>query len=115
MDYLPDDELKIVECLRKLMLEHMPDVREKLAYNVPFYYGKRRICLIWPASVPYGGFKKGVLLGFCQGYKLKDPRQYLTHGTNKRVFYKIFQSPREINVRAIVSLLKDAVKLDQGK
>ena len=38
---------------------------------------------------------------------------YLTHGTNKQIFYKIFQSVEEINERAIVKLIKEAVRLDE--
>jgi len=60
-----------------------------------------------------GGIKKGVLFGFCYGNKLKDQNNYLTHGTNKQVFYKIFHSPDEIDYDAIVSLLKEAVEIDR--
>ena len=73
-EYLPENELVIVDYLRQIVLENLPkDHKERLAYNVPCFYRKRRICLIWPASVPRGGIKSGVLFGFSQGYKLKDP------------------------------------------
>ena len=112
-EHLPENERIIVDVLRQIIIENLPDTcKEKLTYNVPFYYGKKRICLVWPASVPWGGFKSGVFLGFCQGNKLKDPANYLTHGTNKKIFYKIFNSPDEIDEAAIVLLLKEAVKLD---
>ena len=112
-EYLPPNERVIVDVLRQIILENLPkDCREKLTYNVPFYYGKKRICLIWPASVPWGGFDKGVFLGFAQGNKLQDKNNYLTHGTNKKIFYKIYHSIKEINQRAIISLLKEAVKMD---
>jgi len=112
-EYLPEDERIIVDVLRQIVLENLPaGCKEKLAYNVPFYYGKKRICLIWPASIPWGGFKAGVFLGFCQGDKLKDPDRYLTHGTNKKVYYKIFHSVDEIDEATIISLLKEAVKID---
>jgi hypothetical protein len=62
--------------------------------------------------VPWGGFSDGVLFGFCQGNKLKDPANYLTHGTNKKVYYKIFNSVDEIDEAAIVCLLNEAVKID---
>ena len=115
-DHVPDDQRIIMDVLRQIILENLPKTCvERLAYNVPGYYGKRRICLIWPASVPGGGFKKGVLLGFGQGYKLKDPCNYLDHGTNKRIFYKIFHSPEDIDEEAIVELLKEAVELDEKK
>lgn len=86
--------------------------KEKIAYNVPFFYGKKRICLVWPASVPRGGIKTGVLLGFCYGFKLKDEDNYLEHGTNKQVYYKIFHSAEEIDEAAIKKLLKEAIILD---
>ena len=112
-EHLPENERIIVDVLRQIVIENIPKTcKEKLTYNVPFYYGKKRICLLWPASVPWGGFKQGVLLGFCQGDKLKDPAKYLMHGTNKKVYYKIIHSVDEIDEAAIALLLKEAVKID---
>jgi Domain of unknown function (DU1801) len=112
-EYLPEDQRIMTDVLRQIVLENLPaGCKEKLTYNVPFYYGKRRICLIWPAAVPWGGFNSGVMLGFCQGNKLKDTHHYLMHGTNKQVFYKIFHSTDEIDMDAIVSILKEAVETD---
>jgi len=53
-----------------------------------------------------------VLLGFWQGNKLKDEDGYLTRGTNKKVFYKIYTHIEEIDEPAIVKLLKEAVRVD---
>ena len=50
--YLPEDELKIVELLRKIILSCLPDVVEKLSYNVPFYKRHSTICFIWPRQSP---------------------------------------------------------------
>ena len=112
-EYLPENERIITDVLRQIVLENLPPYcKEKLTYNVPFYYGKRRICLIWPASVPWGGIKSGVLFGFLQGYRLEDKDRYLTHGTNKQVYYKIFYSTDEIDARAIAALLEEAVEID---
>ena len=112
-EWLPENERIIADVLRQIIIENLPKAcKEKLIYNVPFYYGKKRICLLWPGSVPWGGFSSGVMLGFCQGNKLKDPANYLSHGTNKKVYYKIFNLVNEIDERAIVSLLKEAVKID---
>jgi hypothetical protein len=38
---------------------------------------------------------------------------YLTHGTNKQIFYKIFYTPEDIDEKAIVKLLKEAISLDK--
>ena len=110
---LPEEERIMVDVLRQIIRENLPpSCKEKLSYNVPFFYGKRGICIIWPASVPRGGIKEGVLLGFWQGYRLKDEDHYLTHGTNRKVFYKIYRTVDEIDEEAIVKLLKEAVRID---
>jgi hypothetical protein len=114
-EHLPENERLITDVLRQVIIEKLPaGTRERLCYNVPFYYGKRRICLVWPASVPGGGIKEGVLLGFCQGHKLRDPGRYLVHGTNKRVYYRIFHSLDEIDEDAMVSVLDEAVAVDRS-
>ena len=114
-EILPEDELLIVDVLRNFVKKKLPEnFKEKLAYNVPYFYGNRRICLIWPSSIPFGGIKEGVLFGFCYGNLLKDKEQYLKHGTNKQVFYKIYKSIEEINFSALENLLKEAVILDQS-
>jgi hypothetical protein len=112
-DILPEDERIIVDVLRQIILENLPPTcKEKISYNVPFFHGKKGICIIWPASVPRGGIEKGVLLGFWHGNKLNDDDNYLRHGSNKQVFYKIFRSEDEIDEVAIVKLLKEAVRVD---
>ena len=113
-DRLPEHERIIVDVLRQIVLENLPPYcKEKLAFNVPYFYGNRGICIIWPASIPRGGIKQGVLLGFWQGNKLDDEDSYLTRGTNKKVFYKIFKDVDEIDETAIVKLLKEAVRVDR--
>ncbi len=115
-EILPENERIIVDVLRQIIKENLPsDCREKISYNVPFFYCNRGICIVWPAAVPRGGIKEGVLLGFWYGNQLNDVDQYLTHGTNKQIFYKIYQSPEEINESAIRKLLKEAVRIDKGK
>lgn len=56
--------------------------------------------------------KKGVLLGFWYGHQLNDPDRFLSHGTNKQIFYKIYQTPEEIDDIPIKKLLAEAIKLD---
>ena len=112
-EVLPEDERIIVDVLRQIVRENLPaSCKEKISYNVPFFYGNKGICIIWPSSIPRGGIKKGVLLGFWHGNKLHNKDRYLTHGTNKQVFYKIFNSVEEINVKAIALLLNEAAVLD---
>jgi len=112
-EILPEEERIIVDVLRQIILENLPaGCKEKISYNVPFFYGKKGICIIWPATIPRGGVKEGVLLGFWYGNKLKDKDNYLTRGTNKQIFYKIFKKAEEIDEAAIVKLLKEAIEID---
>ena len=110
---LPEDEKIIVDVLRQIIIETLPEYcKEKISYNVPFFYGHKGICIIWPSTVPRGGIKKGVLLGFWYGNKLNDPDGFLSHGTNKQIFYKIYQTPEEIDEDPIIKLLNEAIRLD---
>jgi hypothetical protein len=112
-EILPENERIITDVLRQIISENLPgNCKEKISYNIPFFYGNKGICIIWPATIPRGGIKKGVLLGFWYGNKLIDKDNYLIHGTNKQVFYKIFYNVEDINIKAILKLLKEAVKLD---
>jgi hypothetical protein len=110
---LPENERIITDVLRQIILENLPAYcQEKISFGVPYFYGNKGICILWPATVPRGGIKQGVLLGFWYGNKLRDKDNYLTHGTNKQIFYKIFKLPEEIDATAIIKLLREAVKTD---
>lgn len=112
---LPENERIIVDVLRQIILETLPShCKEKISYNVPFFYGHKGICILWPSAIPRGGIRKGVLLGFWYGNKLKDQDHFLIHGTNKQIFYKIYHSPEEIDDKPIIKLLKEALVVDRG-
>ncbi len=86
LDYLPDEELLIVEQLRTLIKECNPQVKEKLAYNVPFYALSKNLFFIWPASIPWGNVPQNTVhLGFTQGHLLPDPYNVLESGSRKFV------------------------------
>ena len=112
-EVLPEEERIMVDVLRQIILEYLPiTCKKKISFNVPFFFGKKGICIIWPASIPRGGIKEGVLLGFWYGNRFIDEDNYLTHGSNKQIFYKIFKTAEEIDEDAIVKLLKEAIRID---
>ncbi|HNU87129.1 MAG TPA: DUF1801 domain-containing protein, partial [Ferruginibacter sp.] len=75
-ELLPENERLIVDILREVIKEQLPShCKEKISYNVPFFYGNKSICLVWPSSVPRGGIKKGVMLAFWYGNRLADTDQ----------------------------------------
>ncbi len=114
LEFLPEDELKIVEIFRDIVFNNIPDVVEKLAFNVPFYKRNSNICFIWPASVLWGKKKTydGVRFGFSNGYLLNDPDGFLDKGNRKNVYWKDFKSINEIDISLIKSLLFDAIIID---
>lgn len=114
LEYLPEDELKIVTVLRKLALQCIPECREKLAYNVPYYHRHSRICFIWPGSIGWGKKQySGVRLGFERGHLMTDEYHLLDRGTRKFVYWKDFLSVAEIDTEVISSYLYEAVHLDE--
>lgn len=113
IETLPENERIITDVLRQIILEKLPaHCKEKISFGVPYFYGNKGICIVWPATIPRGGIKEGVLLGFWYGNRLKDRDRYLTHGTNKQIFYKIYKEPEEIDDRKIIRLLDEAIALD---
>ena len=114
LGYLPDHERKIVDLLRQIISQCIPDCRDKLAYSVPYYYRFSRICFIWPSSVPWGKVKlNGVQLGFCQGYLLPDDLQYLEKGSRKQVYTKTFFHLNDIKLDMVKTYLLSAVEVDE--
>ncbi|MFV5699477.1 DUF1801 domain-containing protein [Flavobacterium sp. ZT3R17] len=109
LDYLPEEELEIVLFLRKIILECISNCKEKLAYNVPFYYCHSRICFIWPASIPWGKVEKGVAIGFCKNSSFLDETFETTKFTSKLTFTSV----KEINIAFLRQQIYEAVLIDE--
>lgn len=113
LEFLPSSELKIVEVLRNLIFSSIPDCREKLAYNVPFYYKKKNICFIWPSSIKWGNMKeRGVRMGFSYGYLIQDDISFLDKGERKQVYWKDFYRPEDIDIDLLKYYLFEAARID---
>ncbi len=101
--YLPEEQLEIVEVLRALVMEVHPTARERLAYNVPFYYMPKRFCYIWPAAVPWGGIKTGVALGFLAPHMLR-----FSSNPSAKLFSLKFERREELDASYVRYLLQEA-------
>ena len=113
LDYLPEDQLEVTIALREIILTTIPDITERLAFNVPYYRRHANICFIWPGAVPWGkSTQAGVRLGFTNGYLLADETGYLDRGSRKQVYWRDYQTLGEIDEAMIVSLLLQAVDVD---
>lgn len=115
LDFIPEEELQIVEALRSLIFHCIPEIKEKLSFNVPFYRRHRSLCFIWPASILWGKKKSydGVQFGFVHGHLMTDDIGYLDRGNRKQIFYRNFQSLKDIDVEIIKSYLYEAVLIDE--
>ena len=113
--YLPEDEWRLVEFLRKIVFTCLPNCTEKLAYNVPYYRVHQNICFIWPASIKWGKqvTYQGVRFGFAQGYRLSDEINYLNRGNRKQVYWKDFTSITEIDVDLLKAYIYEAALVDE--
>ena len=113
MDHIDGKEKQMTEVLRGIILAALPDVREHLSYNVPFYSRRKRICYIWPSAIPWGGLTPGdgVALGFCQGHRIRHGG-YLETGNRKYVAQRIFRNPGDIDEWLIADLLAEAQAVD---
>ena len=109
--YLPEHELQMVKALRKLVYDCIPEIKEKLSYNVPFFRMRKNICFIWPGSVPWGGTFEGVQFGFTRGHLLAD-QSYLDAGKRKYVRTRTYQSLAEIDFEVLRELLFEALIID---
>ena len=113
-DSLPGDERLTAVILRDLVREVLPHAREKLSWGAPFYYGRRSICYIWPASIPWGKLDEGVALGFTKAY-LMDHGGFLNVGERKQLGRHVFMTPEEIDVETVVKLLREAGEIDAAR
>lgn len=113
--FLPPEELEVVEFLRQLIYDCIPDVTEKLSYNVPYFTRHQRICFLWPGSVLWGKKQTytGVRFGFTQGHLLSDEVGYLNLEGRKQVAWRDFQSVEEIDVELLRMYIYEAVVVDE--
>lgn len=114
LEFLPEDERRVVGLLRKIVLSCIPDIEEKFSYNVPFYKRHFNICYIWPSSVQWGNVKlTGVQFGFNKGYLMQDDLNWLEKGNRKQVFWKTFHSVKDIDVDLLKAYIFEAVIVDE--
>jgi hypothetical protein len=115
LDFLPEEELKLVELLRKIIFDCAPGIIEKLSYNVPFYKLHKGIFFIWPASVLWGKKQtyEGVRLGFQQGFLMADEIGYLDKGGRKQVYWHNYSSIKEPDIELLKTYIFEALLIDE--
>lgn len=114
LEYLPKEELEIVERIRGLIYQAIPDICEKLSYNVPFFKRNSTICFIWPPSVPWGSKTYPfVRMGFSKGYMIEDAIGYLEKEDRQQVYCRDFTSADQIDEITMLTYLTKALIIDE--
>ncbi|MCB0662275.1 MAG: DUF1801 domain-containing protein [Saprospiraceae bacterium] len=114
LEFLPDDQFEIVQAFREFMFTTIPDIKEKLSYNVPYYKLHKNICFIWPGAVPWGKVTfEGAILGFTKGFLLTDETNYLKSENRKYVTTRKLLSKQDLDYEILENLVNEAVFIDQ--
>ena len=86
----PDGFVTIMERLREIIHEVVPETSEAIKWSRPhFSMGRRHVCYI-------GGFQKHVTLAFHDGRMLNDPDKILL-GSGKQMKYLKFKSMEDLD------------------
>lgn len=117
-DYLPKPEKELTILLRGIIYDAVPDVQEKLSFNVPFYRRHLTICFLWPASILWGKKQtyEGVRFGLVKGAYLPQTNTYFEQGNRKEVCYKNFlnaDAVKDADIDTLSYFLRQAVVRDE--
>ena len=104
---LPAELRPVFRQLRNIILSASPQIEEKLVYNIPFFYGKKRIFYLNP-------LKNGVDLGFCDGYLLSD-NPVLEQKSRTQVKTIFYRHHSEIDEEILIPLIHEAIIIDLNK
>jgi hypothetical protein len=113
LDAIAPVERAICQRLRYLIISHFPELKETWAYGVPYFKGHRRICFLYPASLPFSGLEAGVNFGFTRANQLSNEHGLLNLGNRKEVAYITVLSEKEIQEDLFLEILHEAVILDK--
>lgn len=112
LEALTPPEQAICLRIRLLITENFPQLHETWAYGAPFYKGRRRICFLYPASLPYSGISRGVNFGINRAYLLSNEQGLLQFGDRKEVAYIPVLAESDIREGLFLEILHEAVLLD---
>ena len=112
LDALTPVERTICLRLRGLIMDNFPELKEIWAYGAPFFKGRKRLCFLYPASLPYSGIKEGVNFGFNRANLLSNDHGLLDLGNRKEVAYIAVLTENDIREDQYLEILHEAVILD---
>lgn len=99
---------RLLDHLRRLILEAAPRIQEKINWGVPFYSHKGPLCYLNPLRSP----EAAVDLCFLRGYELANAQQVLEN-RGRRTVRSIVVRAGEVNEELIRELLNEAILLNE--
>lgn len=103
----PSPEREIMAYLHHLFLKLQ--LKPKLSYGLPFYYGKRWLCYLHPLK------EGGLELCFPRAQEFEDPTGLLQIKSRKRIKGITINNLNEINESAILKIVDVAIEIDQAR
>lgn len=102
---LPEKEKEIHILLREFIHEIIPDVSEKMAYGLPFFYLKKPFCYI---HLHQGG----VDISFMNANLMKIQKKHLDMRDRARVGSLHYKEVFDIDIDILKNVLLEAASLD---
>jgi hypothetical protein len=94
----------VVEMLRKLMREHVPDAREEIRYGIPNYTRNKGLAVISPT-------KKDITFAFSRGASFED-RYHLLQGVGHVSKHIKLRSVDDVAEEVLIYYVDQALKFD---
>lgn len=99
---------ELANILRHYILASSPDIKEKIAYGIPFFFQTKNICYINPT-------KEGLDLAFVKGHMLNSCADPFELKGRKNVKSIYLQSSTELDFEILDQVLQEAIQLDLKK
>ena len=99
---------RLLDHIRRLILEAAPRIQEKINWGVPFYSHKGQLCYLNPLRSPEGA----VDLCFLRGYELAN-EQNILEDRGRRTVRSLVVRAGEVNEELIRELLHEAILLNE--
>ena len=103
---IPPPFRAIIEELRSIIFNSIPDITENFKDNMPIYEKNGAVCFIQKEP------KQHVVLGFYKGKELSDTKNLLEGADNKKK-YIIITNIEDINKKVLFEMIREAVSLNQ--
>lgn len=84
-------------------------LQPKIAYSLPFYYGKKWVCYLKPNK------DESLDLSFTRANQFKDPTGLLQARERRQISSLVLWPEADVPLEAIDAILEEALKLDQKK